>query len=390
MNSKLVLPLAAASLLAACTSRHTVTGRIDGLTNDSLCIVHCAIDDMPSLRGDDDQRITYDTIVAANGRFAYDTPVERPTQLIIIPMQLMEFDQGRRHSTNTSDMKLFLDKGEQVKIEGRIDSTVFNCTLSGTRLNEDYSIHYKELLALWAEGNRLQETMSGKSRAEQSTLYEQFEAVMNRRQACEMDYIKANLNNPLAGYCLTKIPIDSVLTYHEQLADAARNSIFRPLIEQQLSRAEKFRLFQLASSQIVPGASAPDFTLKDSQGADFTLSSLRGKYVVLDFWGSWCGWCIKGIPEMKRYYDRYKSKLEIVGVDCNDTPERWLAAVGEHRLPWINVRNPKDVPAAEDISVKYAVSGYPTKVIIGPEGVIIEKYAGEGSDFYKKLDEILK
>lgn len=122
MKRDLLLLLAAA--VAGCAPRHTITGHIDNLTNDSLCIVHCAIEDMPGLKGDDDQRITYDTIVATAGRFVYDTPVERPTQFIIIPMQLMEFDQGRRHSTSTSDMKLFLDKGEQVKIEGRIDSTV--------------------------------------------------------------------------------------------------------------------------------------------------------------------------------------------------------------------------------------------------------------------------
>ena len=129
MKRDLLLLLAAA--IAGCAPRHTITGHIDNLTNDSLCIVHCAIEDMPGLKGDDDQRITYDTIVAANGRFAYDTPVERPTQFIIIPMQLMEFDQGRRHSTSTSDMKLFLDKGEHAVLRGRIDSTVFNCTLSG-------------------------------------------------------------------------------------------------------------------------------------------------------------------------------------------------------------------------------------------------------------------
>ena len=59
---------------------------------------------------------------------------------------------------------------------------------------------------------------------------------------------------------------------------------------------------KVASQSIAEGQMAPDFTLKDLQGNDLSLSSLRGKYVVLDFWGSWCGWCIKGIPDMKKYY----------------------------------------------------------------------------------------
>lgn len=72
---------------------------------------------------------------------------------------------------------------------------------------------------------------------------------------------------------------------------------------------------------------APDFTLKDIQGNDFSLSSAKGKYVILDFWGSWCGWCIKGLPDMKKAYRKYKHKVVFVGIDCNDTEEngnrRW-------------------------------------------------------------------
>lgn len=78
---------------------------------------------------------------------------------------------------------------------------------------------------------------------------------------------------------------------------------------------------------------APDFTLDDLKGKPLQLSSLRGKYVVLDFWGSWCIWCIRGIPKMKEYYAKYEGKFEILGVDCNDSPEKWKAAVEEHALP---------------------------------------------------------
>ena len=86
---------------------------------------------------------------------------------------------------------------------------------------------------------------------------------------------------------------------------------------------------------------APDFELTDINGKQFRLSSLRGKIVVIDFWGSWCGWCVKGMPEMKKYYEKYKGKMEIVGVDCGDTKEQWKADVDNLSLPWIHVYNPK-------------------------------------------------
>ena len=86
---------------------------------------------------------------------------------------------------------------------------------------------------------------------------------------------------------------------------------------------------------------APDFTLNDIYGMPLTLSSFRGTYVVLDFWGSWCPWCIKGIPEMKKYYQKYSGKFEIIGIDCNDPVEKWKAAVANYDMPWKHVYNPK-------------------------------------------------
>lgn len=132
---------------------------------------------------------------------------------------------------------------------------------------------------------------------------------------------------------------------------------------------------------------APDFSLTDINGKTFTLSSLRGKIVVIDFWGSWCGWCIKGMPEMKRYYEKYKGKLEIVGVDCGDTQEKWKAAVSQLKLPWIHVYNPKGIG---DITGTYAIQGFPTKCIVGKDGELLKVVIGEDPAFYTALDEIMK
>jgi thiol-disulfide isomerase/thioredoxin len=131
---------------------------------------------------------------------------------------------------------------------------------------------------------------------------------------------------------------------------------------------------------------APDFTLNDIYGMPLTLSSFRGTYVVLDFWGSWCPWCIKGIPEMKNYYKKYSGKFEIIGIDCNDPVEKWKAAVANYDMPWKHVYNPKGSRLAQ----QYGVQGYPTKIIIDPQGRVDKVVVGEDPAFYKYLDELFK
>ncbi|MBR3449737.1 MAG: TlpA family protein disulfide reductase [Bacteroidales bacterium] len=134
------------------------------------------------------------------------------------------------------------------------------------------------------------------------------------------------------------------------------------------------------------GVQAPDFTAQKVDGTNFTLSSLQGKYVVLDFWGSWCKWCIKGFPDMKDAYAKHKAKVEFVGVACRDTEEKWKAATAKYELPWISVLNPAD----NDLVKAYQVQGFPTKIVIDPQGKIDKIILGEDPAFYTYLDTVLK
>ena len=137
---------------------------------------------------------------------------------------------------------------------------------------------------------------------------------------------------------------------------------------------------------LAEGSEAPDFTLADINGGQQSLKALRGKVVVIDFWGSWCGWCIKGFPKMKEYYEKYKGKMEILGVDCNDTQQAWRKAVADNALPWLHVYCPKESP----LLGQYQIQGFPTKVIVSAEGKIVRTIIGEDPQFYTFLDELLK
>lgn len=171
------------------------------------------------------------------------------------------------------------------------------------------------------------------------------------------------------------------------LSDGVKNgrmkAYYQPILDQAKKRAE---MEEKAKKVQASGVEAPDFTLNDIQGKPLSLSSLKGKYVVIDFWGSWCIWCIKGMPKMKEYYEKYKGKFEILGVDCNDTEAKWKAAVEKHQLPWLHVYNPK----TSDVLSKYAIQGFPTKIIVGPDGKIVKTIVGEDPAFYTLLDELMK
>ena len=133
------------------------------------------------------------------------------------------------------------------------------------------------------------------------------------------------------------------------------------------------------------GATAPMFTLKDNNGKDLSLSDLKGKHVVIDFWGTWCPWCVKGIPEMKTSYEKYSDKLEILSVDCGDKEGDWKDAVKELEMTWKNVFDAKN-----EVAEQYEIQGFPTKIVLDPEGNILKVFVGESEEFYQYLDNILK
>ena len=211
-------------------------------------------------------------------------------------------------------------------------------------------------------------------------------ALQAKASVAYKDFIKAHPDYEANAIIVTSLEtLEEMEEAANMMSPAVREGrmkdFYMASINQQ--KAEK-EIREKAAKLPAAGVVAPDFTLNNINGKPFKMSSLKGKYVVLDFWGSWCGWCIKGFPKMKEYYQKYKGKFEILGVDCNDTPEKWKAAVKKHELPWLNVYNPRESKVLSD----YAIQGFPTKIIVGPDGKIIKTIVGEDPAFYTLLDEL--
>ena len=220
----------------------------------------------------------------------------------------------------------------------------------------------------------------------QKVYFESYRPVMEQMIETRLDYIRQHPDEDLSLYLLCDVGSKYFDELYPTLSDKVKNGPLASAARAIEKSMKQKQTFEENQKKITEGAEAPDFTLKDIHGKDLTLSSLRGKYVVLDFWGSWCGWCIKGIPDMKKYYEKYKGKMEILGIDCRDTEEKWKAAVEKYELPWLHVYNAGN----PDVSLLYAIQGYPTKIVIDPEGKIAKVVVGEDPAFYKYLDELFK
>lgn len=117
------------------------------------------------------------------------------------------------------------------------------------------------------------------------------------------------------------------------------------------------------------GQTSPDFELKDLNGQLTKLSSLRGKYTLIDFWASWCGPCRKEIPNLKKVYAEYKDKgLQLIGVSIDNSEAAWQKAVKEEQLDYLQLNDPKNITGK-----LYNFNGIPFIILISPEGVILEK-----------------
>jgi thiol-disulfide isomerase/thioredoxin len=149
-----------------------------------------------------------------------------------------------------------------------------------------------------------------------------------------------------------------------------------------------FDFMQQQAANDIIGKPAPEFTLPDVNGKPVALSSFRGKYVLVDFWASWCGPCRMENPNVVNAYQQYKDKnFTILGVSLDKARDPWLKAIADDKLMWTQVSDLKYWESA--VVPLYAIEGIPYNILIDPQGNIIARNL-RGSGLQAKLRDLLK
>lgn len=209
-------------------------------------------------------------------------------------------------------------------------------------------------------------------------------AKVTRAKGYSLDsLLAAHPSSPVAAYFVVKdfaykLDLEGMKAVRAKLDASLAGSEYVNQIESMISRMEKVQV----------GSVAPDFTLPDVDGNPVSLSSFRGKYVLVDFWAAWCPDCRKENPNIVAAWEKYKDKnFAVLGVSLDRKRDQWLAAIEKDNLTWTQVSDLKywDSEAA----VLYCIRWIPMSFLIDPEGKIVA-IGLEGEELHNKLEELLK
>ena len=302
-----------------------------------------------------------DTVIkltSDNQKVEFSVPFITPTLVSILYMP-------EKEGSEPTYVEFFVDReGEMISITGKADKFLESEISGGL-----YSRHeFDTIRALSKEFFALMDDS-----VQVTKCVEKMAGFHNRYFNSLLDYIKTNPDNAYSAFLLTDLvemlPLADIAEIFNGFSDRVKNSEYGKMISRHINAA---------SNMTGEGSNAPDFTLNTLDGKQISLSAMRGKWVLLDFWGSWCAPCRKGNPHLVELYKKYSAKgIEFIGLGVSDTDERLREAIKEDGLLWPNANTSQSEEGRELPSV-YQVRGVPTKILINPQGII--EYVETGYD----------
>jgi peroxiredoxin len=288
-------------------------------------------------------------------------------------------------SLNNQYKRFFLENGK-IAILVKKDSMEY-AQITGTKTQDEFNYFQDQFSKkLNDKMNKLDKAYDSAASAKNTKALDSLDKLYNALEL-EQKQLVAEFTRSHPGSVVAAYEIYSNFYYnprvtqldsiYKMLDSAMQNSYYGKMIQKTIIK-EKLTAI---------GNPAPVFTNNDVNGKPVSFTSLKGKYVLLDFWASWCGPCRQENPAVVKAYQRFHNKgFDIYGVSLDTDKAKWVAAIKKDRLDWMQVSDLKGWKA--DVVSLYGVQAIPMNYLLDKNGIIVAKGL-RGEDLDKKLQELL-
>lgn len=317
----------------------------------------------------DNEYAVIDTVAIESSHLTYTMPIEQ-AEIIYV-----KFDGFKKR------LKLFAENAEVSVIVASLENINETTEVSNGELNELMTSYYQEKKNFDEELKKLEdeenEAIANNDTEKVKQINTEYDRVYDEMLEFTEDFVKDNSNNVLGPYLtqrhLYPFEADRLAPLINGFSEETQSSVYVTELKKRLTILQN----------VAVGVPAPNFSQKTPEGKMVSLNTLKGKYLLIDFWASWCPPCRVENPNLVTLYDKYHDKgFDILGVSFDRKQDRWEKAIKDDNLKWTQISDLKGW--SNDAGKLYGVRSIPQNVLLDPNGVIIAKNL-----FGEKLEETI-